>query len=80
MKALDQMWADYESATVPENAHAIQRQMTKEAFYAGAAAVFGTITQFEDGPDSIEVVLMSLRDSLDRFVDEAHALRGRMAS
>ena len=42
---IGEAWASYREQVVPREAHAVQIEETKRAFYAGAAAMFGAMLE-----------------------------------
>ncbi len=50
MQTIEEMWTEYKGDVVPEAAGTVQVQETKQAFFAGAAAIMHLFSQLANDP------------------------------
>ena len=48
IKILQKQWESFEKAVMPKGASLVQQQEMRRAFYAGASAMFGLVTDLGD--------------------------------
>jgi hypothetical protein len=70
MNTIQEQWNLFEVLIVPKNAHQVQRQEMRRAFYAGAEAMMRI--QWQVGEESISedagvAILEGCRDEMQRF-------------
>jgi biotin synthase-like enzyme len=71
-KRLEALWASYERDVIPTKAGAIQRQESRRAFYAGAAALFGAVLRgLTEGEEPTEEDLRMLDELQEELVEHA---------
>jgi hypothetical protein len=73
LKNLLNEWEGFEKNVVPRNAPSVQRQEMRRAFYAGASAMFGLITNLDVenlGEKESAKVLDNLQSELQRFFSQ----------
>ncbi|HKQ00514.1 MAG TPA: hypothetical protein VJ735_09310 [Actinomycetes bacterium] len=79
MKLLAKEWASYRERVVPVNAHAIQVQESRRAFYAGAASLWGllmTVLDPGEEPTDLDMAKMgAFQAELDDFQRDVEAGR-----
>lgn len=74
-RPVDEVWALFEAKVVPQEAGDIQRSEMKKTFYAGAIALFGTITNRlepgEEPTDNDLRFMQDIKDNIDVFIEGA---------
>jgi hypothetical protein len=72
MKTIEQLWRSCEAETMSSSAGQAQRNDCRAYFYAGAASIFGLLTDaIPDLPDAeAEVAMESLARQIKAFVKE----------
>lgn len=74
MNTLQALWQSYADDVLPKDAPTVQRIETRRAFYAGAQAFFGVMTNMADASDDAGVaVLEGLRQELRSFVADVES-------
>ena len=63
-------WADYRAKVVPQNAHPIQLAETRQAFYAGAIALFSEIVNGLSPEEESTEADLAMLDDIKREFDE----------
>lgn len=63
-------WASYRERVLPKNAGPVQVEETRRGFYAGAAAVFGSVVEQLSPGEEITEADLALLDSIKAELDE----------
>lgn len=63
-------WASYRQRVVPTNAGQVQVEETRRGFYAGAAAVFGSVIDQLSPGDEITDADVAVLETIQRELDE----------
>ena len=73
------IWDEYAARVLPKHCHAIQKQETRRAFYAGGAALFKVImSSLSDGTEPTDGdfrALDELRAEFEAFTDDVEGGR-----
>lgn len=72
MNTVKEKWDSYLAHVVPDSAGPVQLQETENAFYAGAASMFGIMTNsISDMSEEAAMASMDgLKDEISTFVEE----------
>lgn len=76
-------WDSYRQRVLPANAGPVQVEETRRGFYAGAAAVFGSVVEQLSPGEEITEADVAILEAIQRELDEhiaafkvAHGLKG----
>lgn len=69
MNTIKEEWKEYEKMTMSKAAGEIQRKETKQAFYAGALTVLGTLNTIAESGESDEDSMLSLENMMAECKD-----------
>jgi hypothetical protein len=74
-KTMKELWESYVAEVLPKDAPPIQRQECRRAFYAGAVAVFGLLTNSvgvnDEDPTAEELAAIGgIAEELNVYLDE----------
>jgi hypothetical protein len=73
-KVVGTLWESFQAQAVPKDASAIQIEVMRDAFYAGAGSIFATIVnQLEPGAEATQNdldMMCNLNDELKEFGEE----------